>query len=110
MKLPNAERAVVEIEKLVDYCLSPEHPRGKHKAHVFRAACGLTQEHADEVRQQLLEIAVQNEAAQGPYVRHGRRYVVECVLRVPTGQAAAVTAWVVRDGEDFPRFVSAYVI
>jgi hypothetical protein len=25
MKLPNAERAVVDIEKLRDYALSPEH-------------------------------------------------------------------------------------
>lgn len=59
MKLPNADRAVVEIEKLIDYCLSPEHPRGKHKARVFRAACGLTSEHAEDIRQQLLDIAIQ---------------------------------------------------
>ena len=35
MKLPNADRAVVEIEKLRDYCLSSSHPRGRHKARVF---------------------------------------------------------------------------
>ncbi len=29
MKLPNADRAVVEIEKLRDYCLNPVHPRGR---------------------------------------------------------------------------------
>ena len=41
MKLPNADRAVVEMQKLVDYCLDPEHPRGKHKARVFLSSCGL---------------------------------------------------------------------
>ena len=110
MKLPNSERAVVEIEKLVDYCLNPDHPRGKHKARVFRAACGLTQQHADDVRQQLLDIAVQYEALESPRTAHGRRYVIECRLTGPTGQAVVVTAWIIRDSEDFPRFVSAYVV
>jgi len=32
LKLPNAERAVVEIAKLRDYCLSTTHEVGKHKA------------------------------------------------------------------------------
>jgi hypothetical protein len=41
-KLPNAERAVVEIEKLRDYSLNPGHDEGKHKARVFRAALGFT--------------------------------------------------------------------
>ncbi len=42
MRLPNAERAVVDIAKLRDYCLNFEHPRGRHKARVFAAALGLT--------------------------------------------------------------------
>ena len=32
MKLPNGDRAVVELAKLTDYCLDPGHPRGRHKA------------------------------------------------------------------------------
>lgn len=27
MKLPNAENVVIEMQKLVDYCLNPEHTR-----------------------------------------------------------------------------------
>lgn len=41
MRLPNPERAVVEIAKLTDYCLNPMHEDGKHKARVFAAALGL---------------------------------------------------------------------
>jgi hypothetical protein len=33
--LPNAENAVVEIRKLSEYCLNPEHPKGKDKARLF---------------------------------------------------------------------------
>ena len=110
MKLPNGDRAVVEIEKLVDYCLNLDHPRGKHKARVFRAACGMAANDAEWMRQQLLEAAMRNEANQTSQSAHGRRYVVECMLEGSAGEAHIVTAWIVRDGEDFPRFVSAYVV
>ncbi|MFM9965249.1 MAG: hypothetical protein ACKV2Q_29005 [Planctomycetaceae bacterium] len=32
--LPNGDNAVVEIEKLANYCLNPEHPRDRNKARV----------------------------------------------------------------------------
>src|ERR1051325_6565725 len=35
MKLPNAERAVVEREKIVDYLLNPAHRHGASKARFF---------------------------------------------------------------------------
>ncbi len=50
MKLPNRDRAVVDLAKLRDYCLSEVHPRGKHKARVFRVALGLTTQDAEELR------------------------------------------------------------
>lgn len=110
MKLPNAELAVVDMAKLVDYCLSPDHPRGKHKARVFEAACGLTAEHAESLRDQLLEAARQGDAMGGPDVGYGDRYVVEWVVEGPSGKALARSLWIVRQEEDFPRFVSAYIL
>jgi len=53
VKLPNAEEAIVEIEKLRDYSLSPDHPVGKHKARVFEASLGLRREHAQETLERL---------------------------------------------------------
>lgn len=40
MKLPNADRAIVDVAKLRDYCLNPNHEEGKHKARVFAASLG----------------------------------------------------------------------
>ena len=40
MGLPHADRAEVDLRKLSEYCLSPVHPVGKHKAAVFQAALG----------------------------------------------------------------------
>jgi hypothetical protein len=81
MKLPNAEFAIVDLEKLIDYCLNPEHPRGKHKARVFEAACGLTAEYSEAMRIQLLEAAVKNDAVPLLQDTHGLRYVIEFTLK-----------------------------
>jgi hypothetical protein len=110
MKMPNGERAVVDLVKLADYCLNSHHPRGKHKARVFRAACGFSPETAESMRDQILDAATTNEARPIPPTVHGKRYVLECVLTGPAGQALVRTAWIIRPDEDFPRFVSAYVV
>jgi hypothetical protein len=39
--LPKRNEAVLDIRKIEDYCLNPSHPRGRHKARVFREALGL---------------------------------------------------------------------
>jgi hypothetical protein len=54
MKLPKPEKAYLDLAKVRDYCLNPEHPRGRHKARVFEEALGLTAEHAEELRDALL--------------------------------------------------------
>jgi hypothetical protein len=54
VKLPNAERAVVDVSKLRNYCLNPEHRFGRHKARVFAASLGLTAAQADVLRSALL--------------------------------------------------------
>jgi hypothetical protein len=41
MKLPGADRAIVDAAKVRDYLLSPEHPVGRFKA-VFFGALGYT--------------------------------------------------------------------
>jgi hypothetical protein len=47
MKLPHGNDAVICQRKITDYCLSPDHDDGKHKAQLFRNLLGLTREHAD---------------------------------------------------------------
>jgi hypothetical protein len=43
--LPNRFEAVLDLRKIEDHCLSPFHPRGRHKARVFREALDL--QHTD---------------------------------------------------------------
>jgi hypothetical protein len=61
-KLPNAENVIVEVRKLRDYCLSPDHPRGRDKPSVFASALGLTADDAEEVREAIRSAALSGEA------------------------------------------------
>ena len=35
MKLPHGDKVIIDQRKVVDYCLSPDHDDGKHKARLF---------------------------------------------------------------------------
>lgn len=110
MKLPNAERAVVDIHKLRNYCLNPEHRRGCNKARVFAAALGLTRDHAGDLRDACLAAALTNDVMPDEHDEYGRRYVVDFMAKGPSGQAMVRSSWIIRRGEDFPRLTSCYVI
>jgi len=110
MTMPNPERAVVALEKLVNYCLSPQHPRGRHKARVFAAAIGLTAEHAEALRQALLRAASRPDAVEAERDSYGQRYVIDFDMTGPSGATASIrSAWIVLTGEDYPRFLACYV-
>jgi len=96
MKLPNVTHAVIEIEKLRDYCLSETHPRGKHKARVFATTLGLTARNALELRD-AISTAIQTEAAVvAGQDNYGQRYSVDFSMN--------------RRGRNAPRLTSCYVL
>ncbi|MBI4402675.1 MAG: hypothetical protein HY537_00860 [Deltaproteobacteria bacterium] len=109
MKLPNSERSVVDIEKLVSYCLSVEHPRGRHKARVFAEKLGFTGRDAEKLRAELLKAAKVEDAVIGEKDSYGQRYVLSCVMYGPKAKTTVRSHWIVRNGEDFPRFVTCYI-
>ncbi len=80
MKLPNAERAIVDIVKLRDYCLNPLHPEGRHKARVFQAALGISRNDAEALRLILLAAAREEDAFPAEKDEYGQRYVVDFFL------------------------------
>lgn len=109
MKLPNAGRAVVEIEKLRDYALNPDHDEGKHKARVFRSALGFTGDDAERLRTMILDAALREEASLGKLTRHGQMYTLDFAVEGPRGEVTVRTGWIVEHDTDFPRLVTCYV-
>jgi hypothetical protein len=110
MKLPNPNDAIIEMRKLLTYCLDPEHSEGQHKARVFRSALGLTQDNVDELVAALLE-AVQTQDAvpvnRNPY---GQKYVIDFMMTRGDRQALIHSVWIVRDTETFPRLITCYIL
>ncbi len=64
MKLPNGEQAEISTQKLIGYCLNPEHPSGKHKATVFASILGITPENPDVLRELIQTAVVAGEVVQ----------------------------------------------
>ncbi len=109
-KLPNADKAIIPLEKFTMYALSPDHPQGKHKARVFRAALGLTINEADFLRDEVKRLIQTAEATPQSPTQYGKRFVVDFTLTTDVGTATVRTALMIRKEEDFPRLTTCYVI
>ena len=110
MKLPNGDRAIVEIAKLRDYCLDPQHHQGKHKARVFAATLGMTQTDAPALRKELLRAAREVDAARGESDGYGERFTIDFETSRSNRPAVVRSAWIVLRGESAPRLTSCFVL
>jgi len=111
MKIKNGAGAVVDIEKLQDYCLSSQHPEGRHKARVFLSALGMTSVDAGKLREILLyAVAENNEASMTSADQYGQRYTLDVAVTWSSREALVRSAWIIKTGEEFPRLVSCYVL
>jgi hypothetical protein len=102
---------VVELSKLRDYCLSETHPRGRHKARVFRACLGLTADDAELLRDALLDAvrSRQHELQPTNSDQYGKRFCLDFPI-ITVGTATVRSAWIVLAGEDVLRLTSCYVL
>ena len=108
MKLPNAELAIVDERKVREYLLSDSHPIGRFKAAFFRKV-GFKPDNWRDLRAQLLEIAVSNDAELGAKTEFGQKYPIDGILRGTGGLSGQVTTvWIILRGQDIPRLVTVY--
>lgn len=110
MRLPNGDRADLGT-KLEDYVLNPRHREGRHKARVFESILDITLANSDVLRQALLSAAENSDDAE-PLGNngHGDVYVLRFLLETEKENATVLSAWIVRDGEDFPRLITCYIL
>jgi hypothetical protein len=108
--LPNRFEAVLDLRKIEDYCLSPFHPRGRHKARVFREALDLQHTDAGWPRDVLLEAARSSEASQITADAWGIHWRLDAAIRRQGKSVMVRTIWIVRTGEIAPRFVTCWVL
>lgn len=106
--LPHAENAVVDIRKLRDYCLNPEHDDGKHKARLFLSILGMTAEHAEELQRALLEVVKTHEVRLGRQDIFGQRYTLDFSLTWQNRSGTLRSGWIIEHGAKIPRLTTCY--
>ena len=108
MTISNAERAVVDIRKLRDYCLNPQHDERQHKARLFATILGMTANDAEDLWVLLLEAAVVQEAHLGRQEAYGQRYTVDCMIEWQGKRAMIRSGWIIELDTDVPRLTTCY--
>jgi hypothetical protein len=110
MNLPNGDRADLGT-KIEDYVLNPQHWEGRHKAWVFESVLGITLANREVLRDDILSAAKNSdEAVPLGHNGHGEVYIFRFPLDTQRGAATVLTVWIIRDGEDFPRLVTCYIL
>ena len=108
MKLPNAENAVVEREKITDYLLNAAHPDNGGKAPFFLSH-GFRPEHWQTLATAFLRLAETTEVHKSVASAYGQKYIVDGSLETSDGKTPLVrTVWIVDSGLTTPRLVTAY--
>ena len=108
MRLPNADRAVVDSRKVRDYLLAMDHPVGRAKAQFFRAL-GFDRRTWAALQGALQRHATDGEAEEQPRTQYGQKFVVRGILQGPSGATAPlVTVWIVVREDEAPRLITAY--
>ena len=109
MKLPNASLAIVDSKKISDYCLNMEHPRGKHKARIFKNSLGITSEDTEELIVEIKNQIQKIECMENEGDEYGQRYTVDMEIQRDTMKAVIRTGWIIKRNEVQPRLTTCYV-
>ena len=108
MKLPNAQFAIVEREKIVEYLLNPAHPDNGGKAPFFMTL-GFHPEDWETFGAALSQMALNSPVSQNMETIQGKKYIIDGTIDTPDGKSPVVRAvWIIDRGEDVPRLVTAY--
>jgi hypothetical protein len=107
---PHIERAVLDLRKLESYCLNPRHPRGRHKARLFRDVLDLGSADAEWLKDILLKSLADREAVAAGSDAFGDRWRVDIPVARQGRRGVIRTIWMARTGENILRFVTCWVL
>src|SRR5437868_2889666 len=102
--LPNQFRIDINMAKINDYLLNPDHKDSWSKAK-FLQKYGFTTE--ENVKALLNSIIQQNDVKQTIQTKYGNKYIVEGAIANDSAVMLR-TVWTVLKGENICRFVTAY--
>ncbi|MBD0364568.1 MAG: hypothetical protein ICV53_00475 [Flavisolibacter sp.] len=109
MLLPNADKAIINKEKITGYVLSFDHFEGRNKARVFASILGIKKEHADYLMQAIRKAIQRNDAVKQSDSPFGTKYTLDFDLTFGNKAATIRTAWIVEHEEGIPGLTTCYI-
>lgn len=111
MRIRYGDKAVVDNGKLMGYCLCASHPRGMFKARQFKIRLGFGSDDVGLLKLALLNaVGTSDKARADERDEFGQRYTLEFLMQGPAGKAIVRSHWILRNGENCPRFLSCSVL
>jgi len=108
LKLPNANLAVVDRMKVVEYLLKREHPDNGGKADFF-IGMGFNPGDWEAFAAALRLLALSASVTRIMESSHGTKYIVDGAIgRHGVSERFVRSVWIVDTGETVPRLVTAY--
>ena len=108
MKLPNADKALVQREKITDYLLNAAHPDNNGKAEFFESF-GFRSDDWKTLAKAMRQMTLGGEVITSLDTSHGVKYVLHAAMETPSGKTPLVrTVWIIDRGRNCPRLVTAY--
>lgn len=106
-RLPDADRLLVEEDKLAAYLLNPLHKDGASKAKFF-SNWGFRADEWEAFAAALKVHGASQTVTSVERTKHGRKFTVECRIETPDGKSPCVlSVWIQQKGQP-PRLVTAH--
>ena len=91
----------------MEYVIDIGHEQNRGEGRVFQAI-GYTRDDWQRLQQDLGTQHLTQDAIEVEPKRHGRKFHIIASLQGPTGTANILSVWIIRHGEEIPRFVTAH--
>ncbi|MBW7900704.1 MAG: hypothetical protein H3C26_04465 [Rhodocyclaceae bacterium] len=108
MQLPNCTSASIDIRKLHDYALDPNHPEGRHKARVFLSALGLGASDSEWLAAAILGNICAAEAVEFGHTAWGTIYKADIQIWRGNRCAKLRTGWLCRG--DTTKLTTCFIV
>ena len=108
--LPNADRAIISMEKFKGYVLNLTHEKGMYKALVFDEVLGYNTSNAEILISKIRESICKFPAVFKGHTAYGDKY--EIVMRIDgaNGRTAnVIISWIIDEETEYPRLTTAYI-
>jgi hypothetical protein len=108
MTVPNADRAIIAVEKLAAYLLNVSHRRGGPKARLLLSV-GYRSDNPQSLESDLRVQHLSLEVTRAHENAYGIVYEIEGPIKTPSGRTLRFcSVWQVDAGTDVPRFITMY--